>query len=346
MITSSDRPPPSHEAICSKSLKMRTSSLLRAAENMRPEDWRVERDLSVTKWFDYRFLTPLEATLQFMEDYEIVYRAMWKSTFDLTEADSKCGRAKKGLFANRREFSTFWNARVFADMLGVRYPFFIRTTMETALRRGKWKRLPRPGQLWNKPDCIEAVRTKWEEELAGRQAVSELAHYRLENFLGLPHQVDHQEHALRVAKKRPNMQRALGSYIDIDRIVSVAQAEAAYMPIVVGLARETVAGIAAPVPEEVLPLEKLLPACFGLPVVVDPSLPLCSECPLIDRCTKASAIAHTASVERFGADPVLDHKRALSRERSRQYRERKRATAASRRSSCEPEPKAGVSAAA
>lgn len=76
MITSSDRPRTPHEALCSNNLKSRTNDLLRAAENMHPEDWRVERDLSVSKWFDYRFLTPLEATLQFMEDYEIVYRAM------------------------------------------------------------------------------------------------------------------------------------------------------------------------------------------------------------------------------------------------------------------------------
>ncbi len=136
----------------------------------------------MTKWFDYRFLTPLDATLQFMEDYEIVYRAMWKSTFDSSTADLKCGRAEKGLFANRREFSTFWNARVYADTLGVALPLFHPYVDGDSAAPREVEAPSAAGQLWNKPDCIEAVKTKWEEELAGRQAVSELAHYRPENF--------------------------------------------------------------------------------------------------------------------------------------------------------------------
>jgi len=297
--------------------------MLRAAENMHPEDWHVERRLSMTKWFDYRFITPLDATMQFVKDYQSVYRNMWKSNFDAATADMKRATAEKGLFANRREFSTFWNARVCADTLGVRYRFFVNVTMDAALRRGKWKRLPRPGQLWNKPGCIAAVKAKWEEELAGCQAVSAQAHYLPENYLGLPHQLDHQQHALRVAKKRSNLMRALGSYIDIDRLVSVEQAEAVYGTRVVQMAREAASGTAAPVPADMLPLDQLLPSCFGLPVAMDRALPLCAGCPLVDRCAKASTVAQAASAKLFGEDPVAEHQRALSRERSRRYRERR-----------------------
>lgn len=325
MTVSSDRPRMPDEPLCSLNLKRRAAEMLRAAPNMRPEDWRVERDLSMTKWFDYRFLTPIEATLQFVEDYRFVFRAKWKSNFDAATADLKRGTIENGLFADRREFSTFWNARVCADALGMRYPFFINTTMEVALRRGKWKRVPRPGQLWNKPDCIAAAEAKWEEELAGRQAVSALAHYRPENFLGLPHQLDHQQHALQVAKKRSNFLGALGNYIDIDRIVSAAQAETAYDTRVVTMARETVSSSATPAPQDVLPLDQLLPSCFGLPVVVDRARPPCAACPLVERCAIVSRIAQAASVKRFGDDPVADHERALSRERSNRYRERNRA---------------------
>ena len=325
MILSSDRPRTSHEALCQMSLKSRAADMLRVAPNMRPKDWRVERDLSMTKWFDYRFLTPLEATMQFVEDYRFVFRAKWKSNFDAATADLKRGTAKKGLFADRREFSTFWNARVCADSMGVRYPFFINTTMEVALRRGKWKRLPRPGQLWNKADCLAAVAVRWEEELAGRQAVSALAHYRPENFLGLPHQLDHRQHVLQVAKKRSNFRGALGSYIDIDRLVSVAQAEAAYGARVVAMAREAVSSSVAPAPQEMLPLDRLLPSCFGLPVAVDRTLPPCAACPLVERCATASGIAQTASAKCYGDDPVAAHERTLSRDRSRRYRERRRA---------------------
>lgn len=324
MIVSSDRLRMPDELLDRSSLKNRTADMIRAAKHMRPEDWRVERDLSMRKWFDYRFMSPLDATLQFVEDYKVVFRAKWRSDFDAATADLKRGTAKEGLFADRREFSTFWNARVCADTLGVRYRFFIFTTMEAALRRGKWKRVPRPGQLWNKPDCLTAVETKWEEELAGRQAVSALAHYRPENFLGLPHQLNHQRHVLEVAKKRSNLKHALGSYIDIDRLVSVEQAEAVYGARVVQMAREAVSGTAVPVQPDLLPLVQLLPSCFGLPVAVDRALPLCATCPLVDRCANASAIAQTTSVKLYGDDPVAAHKRALSRARSRRYRERGR----------------------
>lgn len=312
------------ELLDRSSLKKRTADMIRAAKHMRPADWRVERDLSMRKWFDYRFMSPLDATLQFMADYKFAFHAKWRSDFDAATADLKRGTAKEGLFADRREFSTFWNARVCADTLGVRYRFFIFTTMEAVLRRGKWRRVPRPGQLWNKPDCLAAVEAKWEEELAGRQAVSALAHYRPENFLGLPHQLDHQRHALEVVKKRSNLRHALGSYIDTDRLVSVEQAEATYGTRVVAMAREAVSGTAPPVPPDVLPLVQLLPSCFGLPVAVDRALPPCATCPLVERCAKASAVAQAWSIKLYGDDPVAAHKRAQSRDRSRRYRERGR----------------------
>lgn len=132
MIVSSDRPRMSDEVINPSNIKTRTADMFRAASNLRPEDWRIERELSIMKWFDYRFMSPLEATLEFVEDYRFVYRAIWKSNFDASTAE-------RGWFADRREFLTFWNARVAADALGVRYRFFIFTTMEAALRRRKWK---------------------------------------------------------------------------------------------------------------------------------------------------------------------------------------------------------------
>ncbi len=121
------------------------------------------------------------------------------------------------------------------------------------------------------------------------------------------------------------MQRALGSYIDIDRIVSVAQAEAAYTLFVVERARETVAGIAARRRRRCSRSRSCCPPALAFRWSSTPLFRFALNARSFDRCTKASAVAHTASVKRFGADPVSDHKKALSRERSRQYRERQRA---------------------
>lgn len=342
MSFASDRTRMPEENFAPGLLKLRTENLLKACAYMNAEDWRIERQVSMTKWFDYRFMTPLAATLEFVEDYKFVFHARWRSDFDASTADLKRGTALGGLFANSREFSTFWNARVCADRMGVRYRFFINTTMETALRRGKWKRLPRPGQLWNKPDCLDAVQMKWAEELAARQAVSELPHYRPENFLGLPHQLDHQQHVLAVANKRANLRHALGHYIDIDPLVSVEQAEAVYGPWLVERAREAVSGGAAPVPHEPLPAGDLLPSCFGLPVAVDPLQQPCADCPFIERCSNASCIAHAVVVKRYGAeDPAAAHARQLASDRSRRYRERKRSTREAPQMPSIPEPQMG-----
>ncbi len=148
-------------------LEERAQLIVKAAANLTPERWQDERELAKTKWFDYRFLSPIEATLKFVEDYQRAYRVQWRQSFDTATADKKRAIASGGLWHDRKEFTEFWNARAHADWLGVDYFIYCMVSMETALRRAKQKRILRPGQMRSN-DCVQAVQKRQEEEMSGR----------------------------------------------------------------------------------------------------------------------------------------------------------------------------------
>ncbi|WP_232627634.1 hypothetical protein [Methylobacterium sp. Leaf118] len=309
-------------------IEQRAEAILAASLYMSPSCWLVERDLAQMKWFDYRFLSPVQATLHYVDEYQRVFRLKWRRHFDSTDAGKKRGIATGGLFHSRKEFSEFWNARVHADSMGVRYDVYISTAMETALRRAKQKRLLRAGQM-RRADCIQAIEKRWEEELAGSRWLSELPHYRGENHCALPAQFAHQEHVAHGVRKRSNGALALGMAIDELRVLPVETAEAVHGAEFVARARERSMGIGRPAPVELLEPEQLIPSCFGLPAPFDVAAEPCNKCPLADQCRKASEHVLADVVEHYGsADPTLHHRRELGRERVRRHREKKRLTEA------------------
>lgn len=320
-------------------IDQRAEAILAASLYMSPSCWLVERELAQMKWFDYRFLSPVQATLDFVQEYQRIFRLKWGQSFDSADADKKRGIAAGGLFHSRKEFSEFWNARVHADSMGVRYEVYISTAMETALRRAKQKRLLRAGQM-RRADCIQAIEKRWEEELAGSRWLSELPHYRSENHCALPAQFAHQEHVAHGVRKRSNGALALGMAIDELRILPVETAEAVHGAEFVARARERSMGIGRPAPVEPLEPERLIPSCFGLPAPFDVAAEPCSKCPLAAQCQRASEHMLADVVEHHGsADPTLHHRRELGRERVRRYREKKRFAAAAA-----SDPLAGASA--
>jgi hypothetical protein len=66
-------------------------------------------------------LSPREATLHFATAYQGVFRRKWRSTFDMQELISRSAIRAGNAMSNRREFSSFWAARQFADALGMPY---------------------------------------------------------------------------------------------------------------------------------------------------------------------------------------------------------------------------------
>lgn len=299
----------------------RANPILAAAYHMSPDGWAAERVLAQTKWFDYRFLSPAEATLHFVEEYQRTFRQWW-GVFDSAEVDKKRGIAANGLFHSRKVFSEFWTARAHADFMGVPYRIYISTAMEVALRRAKQTRLLRAGQL-RKEEYVQAIEKRWEEELAGGCWLSELPHYRAENDCALPGQIAHQEHVVQTARKRSNSRLALGMAIDGLRVLPVEKAEAAFDYELVVSAREGAAGVGTPASFDVLADDQLMPSCFGLPAPLDVGAEPCCRCPLAAQCQLASDRIITDVISRYGSeDPALKHRRELGRERVRRFRER------------------------
>ncbi|AWI87861.1 hypothetical protein C0214_05840 [Methylobacterium sp. DM1] len=304
----------------------RANPILAAAYHMSPDGWAAERVLAQTKWFDYRFLSPAEATLLFVEEYQRTFRQWWR-VFDSAEVDKKRGIAANGLFHSRKGFSEFWTARAHADLMGVPYRIYISTAMEVALRRAKQTRLLRAGQL-RREDCVRAIEKRWEEELAGGGCwLSELPHYRAENDCALPDQIAHQEHVAQTARKRSNFRLALGMAIDGLRVLPVEKAETAFDAELIVSAREGAAGIGTPASFDVLADDQLMPSCFGLPAPLDVGAEPCCRCPLAAQCQLSSGRILADVISRYGSqDPALQHCRELGRERVRRFRERNRPT--------------------
>lgn len=301
----------------------RVRQIMKAAAYTTPCHWAAERALAQTKWFDYRFLSPVDATLKFVGDYQRAFRVKWKE-INSEEAELKRGIASGGLWHNRKEFKEFWNARFHADSLGIDYYIYCSTNMERALRRAKQTRLLRPGQMRSE-DCVRAVTERWEEELAGSRWLSELPHYREENYCALPDQIAHQEHVAQTARKRSNPRIALAAAINGARVLPTNRAEEMLGTERVRIALESWHGVSSPLPTEIVPDEQLIPSCFGLPAPLDVDADPCSRCPLAEQCEKVSQSTLALVVARYGTDnPDLAHRRAMGRDRIRRFRERKR----------------------
>lgn len=306
-------------------IEERSRLILEASEFMDPDSWAVERHLATTKWFEYRFTSPIEATLKFVEEYQFSYQMHWARSFTTADASKKRCIAAGGLYHDRREFSTFWNARVHADSLGMPYRHYVSNAFEAHLRRAKQKRLPRPNQL-RREDCIALILRNWEEELSGSRWLSELPHYRQENFCALPMQIAHQDHVAGTAPKRSNARFAIAGSIATWRVLPIDKAHQACGTDVVKFALEAVGGMMSPLPIERLPDEELIPSCFGLPAIHDAVGDPCDHCPLAEACVAETARVSAKVLARFGSDnPTSDHKRMKQRERQRRRRQRLRA---------------------
>jgi hypothetical protein len=63
------------------------------------------------------------------------------------------------------------------------------------------------------------------------------------------------------------------------------------------------------------------PACFMVPGAFQSAEPPCSTCPAAAKCMAGATVIENAVLTKTGSlDPVLEHQRALGRERTRRFR--------------------------
>lgn len=117
-------------------LKIRLENNMIAASSITRTDLALERELHQTKWFDYRFISPMEATHQFRVAYSEIYRRMYARNISTEDAMTRSGVRAGPAFQCRTELTSFWRARQTADSYGLPYIIFIDVAMETLTRGG------------------------------------------------------------------------------------------------------------------------------------------------------------------------------------------------------------------
>lgn len=306
--------------------KSRIADQLKIAPHVSLEALNLERELYLTKWFDYRFISPVEATQRFADAYVTIYRDIWCQQFDRNAAASKKALASGGLYHNHREFSLMWGARQAADALGAPYELHIRHAMDIKLRLG-WKKPPRPNQLCGikKADkMVPALQKRWDERKEVMQFTN-LPVYRSENFVGFHAQLDHQAYVLDRVATHGHRPWAAGSasiakrLVAIDRIADRWGEEFAARAVDEGRSE-------TPVPLEKIDVASVLPSCFGR---IGDGDPVCGACPAAGRCGVISNITKQLIERKYGAvDPVKARAAGLNADRQRRFRQKKAAARA------------------
>ena len=285
----------------------------------RRADLTSERDLHTRKWFDYRFMSPSEATAIFRAEYEKVYRSSHAHNIDTAEAERKYGTRRGVPEDYRAEFTSFWRARQFADLLGVPYDIFLQAAYQTLLR-GSFQRIPYINQLFGKHRERVAVAAiqYWEEYCGSRFVFSALPHYRQESLQGLAAQVAHQDWVLEQLKTRND--HAIGRACFTLRILPEERAKAAFGEERLENARACAAEEVPEVHESWGP-RRLLPSCAMLAGALDTSSPECLTCKVASFCTRAEASVLGSVTSVTGvADPEDERRRKLGRVRTQRCR--------------------------
>jgi len=299
-----------------------------------------ELHLSTTKWFDYRFLGPAEATELFAAEYQKAFQLAWRANFDYREAEQKKGLRERSTILQTtaeettkqlRESTGLWIARQRADTLGIPYDFFIRNAIEAHMRNGR-RKIPRPSQLAAGPTAdkiLATVADLWNDWIANNclLVVSHLLQYKNEMYSGLPAQDAHHEWVIeRLKYGRPYN---IGLACFVRRILPEKRAATAFGEHRVAQAREAVAeqSLIAMADKEGL---VSWPSCFGLLFAFRAAHPICSKCPFTSNCAQIDRSTRAKFQRESGnEDPRLAVVREQNRIRKREERTRKAAFAAS-----------------
>jgi hypothetical protein len=188
-------------------IQARNKVNIEAVERVGADVMREERNLYTTKWFDYRFLSPSEATDLFTSEYSKAYKLGWSMYEDKGEAEFKSGlldiskfhRPSPKFTANlKRENTSLWRARQCADSLGMPYDFLIRETIHALMDSGHCHTMPRPNQIagaLTRETIRNRVTLRWTDwaDVNFNSMISRLPQYMNHAYLGLHAQDAHRD---------------------------------------------------------------------------------------------------------------------------------------------------------
>ena len=201
-----------------------------------------DKELYITKWFDYRQMTPLQATAAYVAAYESVYRGFFAETLNFEKAkyikflsiaeisermkfstikdptNAKDKKNENQRLKARENFSAFWRGRQIADALGMPYDIYIDTVISKRLRNWRNRYLPRPIHLYRDIE-VEYAQERWEELQASRLFLADHPVYLNQNYQNLPQQNAYHEWLFKQAELRSEPSRFLARYVSEGRLL-------------------------------------------------------------------------------------------------------------------------------
>jgi len=183
--------------------------------------WKAfEVPLFTTKWFDYRFMHPVQATYLFAHHYRRVYKRIFSENFDAERAEYVKGFRGDDLFVQGKSvtISGMWRARQHADAIGCPYDVYISAALNKVLRlnRSNMPYLTELYQGW----VLDGVKQSWEEVQRGRLFIAQHPSYRSQSYCGLSAQNEHHEWLFKQAATRDSLPRWLARFIWRDGLLS------------------------------------------------------------------------------------------------------------------------------
>lgn len=297
-----------NEAIFDK----RLNDIVQMRKIILPKDWKNENTLMMSRWFDYRFMSPLDLTLLFGKLYTEYLRRHVRRHIDFSLAETVNG-TKTGAPGERSKwFTALWRARQRADEFLLPYELYLEFCFDFSSRRKrKWTMLP--NQLHPSPKNKEAWLGCFMEFFTERapyeiRRAGDLPHYRVENNLNLPAQINFRDMIIaeinhntrnivdqiadRVFSKRNlSMETALEIIPVNDRAEVGSRAKSNY---------ESEIWDEKPIIK--LSKAEMLPSCFGISEAMSPFSSPCAECPLANECIQFGINANTTT-ERLAGSP-------------------------------------------
>lgn len=211
-----------------------------------PEQSRqFDRQLYESKWFDYRFMSPIEATAEFIAAYERVGRRIYARDIDYERAehikfmsaeeylnilDDQAGlmseakgvaqvkKVEKSIDRAKKNFAGHWRARSVADAIGMPYDAFIDSMMSYRMawegsvvwRKSNGDAKPRKPTIAQPTQLynesdVNKTIERWAEMQVSRIWYAEHHAYMPENWRAAPAQIDYTSYLL---------ERARGAHFD------------------------------------------------------------------------------------------------------------------------------------
>lgn len=159
-----------------------------------------EAELNSTKFWDYRFMHPTQATQLYAQYYSAALKRAVSRRTDLWMGLNMKGLKKACIFElDARSITGFWKGRQMADRIGCPYDFYCEHAMQFA-DKARMTFLPSSSQMYTRtvpehlkglPSLVEYVVERWVARTSHSTFYATHEAYLADNFQEGPEQIDY-----------------------------------------------------------------------------------------------------------------------------------------------------------